>query len=188
MKTLGKFQQYIPDPVTSSDLIKVLSASEAKVLFFKNQDNKDWLDFRNENGRAVAVDDQKKVVSVSSDITMLSPDNLTIFVLADGETIPAIGWHFDGQNFVEPPEQEPPLLPVTRKQLIDVLIEHDLDERVEPALRDEITDPKALKKALNAWQNASQYEPDHPLVSQLKGVLKLKDEQFDAFWREAMAS
>lgn len=91
-------------------------------------------------------------------------------------------------KLAEPEPQEPPLSPVTRKQLIDVLIEHDLDERVEPALRERITDPKALKKALNAWQNASQYEPDHELVLQLKGALKLKDEQFDAFWREAMAS
>lgn len=94
-------------------------------------------------------------------------------------------------TFKAPPKPEPvpePLRPVTRKQLIDVLIEHDLDEQVEPALREEITDPKALKKALNAWQNASQYEPDHELVLQLKGALKLTDAQFDAFWREAMAA
>lgn len=93
-------------------------------------------------------------------------------------------------SFKAPPEPEPalePLKPVTRKQLIDVLIDHDLDEKVEPALN-AISDDKARKKALNAWQNASQYEPDHPLVLQLKGALKLKDEQFDAFWREAMAS
>lgn len=93
-------------------------------------------------------------------------------------------------SFKAPPEPEPvpePLKPVTRKQLIDVLIEHDLDELVEPALN-AIPDDKARKKALNAWQNASQYEPEHSLVLQLKGVLNLTDEQYDAFWREAMAS
>lgn len=80
-------------------------------------------------------------------------------------------------------EQEPLLLPVTRKQRIDVLINHDLDEQVEPALNS-ISDIKARKKALNAWQNTSQYGSDHPLVLQLKGVLNLSDEQFDAFWRD----
>ncbi|SNZ20958.1 hypothetical protein [Cohaesibacter gelatinilyticus] len=115
------------------------------------------------------------------------------YLKKDDQGLAVIGQELDGEGEFITPEpvdltkQKAPLLPVTRKQLIDVLIDHDLDEQVEPALN-AIPDIKARKKALNAWQNASQYEPDHPLVLQLKGVLKLTNEQFDAFWREAMAA
>lgn len=111
------------------------------------------------------------------------------WIESSGDVWPGYIRQPDG-SFKVPSKPEPvpePLRPVTRKQLIDVLIDHDLDEQVEPALN-AIADDKARKKALNAWQNASQYETGHSLVLQLKGVLNLTDEQFDAFWREAMAA
>ncbi|SNZ20909.1 hypothetical protein [Cohaesibacter gelatinilyticus] len=108
------------------------------------------------------------------------------FVQVDADM--TVGWRIIDGAAVSPPESAlEPLKPVTRKQLIDALIDHDLDEQVEPALN-VIPDVKAKKKALNAWQNASQYEPDHPLVLRLKGVLNLSNDQFDALWREAMAA
>ncbi|SNY91400.1 hypothetical protein SAMN04515647_1622 [Cohaesibacter sp. ES.047] len=78
-----------------------------------------------------------------------------------------------------------PLAPITRKQMIDVLIDHNLDEAVEPAL-EAIEDVTERKKALNAWQNATQYEPDHALILQMKTTLNLTDEEFQTMWREAM--
>ncbi|HAT84935.1 MAG TPA: hypothetical protein DCS30_02585 [Rhizobiales bacterium] len=110
------------------------------------------------------------------------------FVQVDADV--SVGWRVIDGVAVAPPEPEPapePLKPVTRKQLIDVLIDHDLDEQVEPALN-AIPDIKARKKALNAWQNARQYEPEHPLILRLRGVLNFSNDQFDAFWREAMTA
>ncbi|SNY91402.1 hypothetical protein SAMN04515647_1624 [Cohaesibacter sp. ES.047] len=77
------------------------------------------------------------------------------------------------------------LAPITRKQLIDVLINHELDETVEPAL-EAIADGKERKKALNAWRNASIYKPDHDLIGHMKAALDLTEDQFAAMWREAM--
>lgn len=178
MQKLGYFTPYIP---------KNLPAEIQNFVFFRNEAGQDFHELKSKEGFFVSVDVNGIVLLTSDDITTLVPDNLTVYKIGNEETKPDIGWCLKDGVFHEPEKQELPLTPVTRKQLIDVLIDHDLDGKVEPALN-AIADDKARKKALNAWRNASQYEPDHPLVLQLKGVLKLTNEQFDVFWREAMAA
>ncbi len=193
MKTLGKFQQYIPDPVTSPDLIKTLSASKAKVLFFKNQDNKDWLDFRNENGRADAVDDQKKVVSVSSDITMLSPDNLTIFVLADGEAIPELGWILDEDGSFSPPkvETQDAFEPLTRFQFEVILELLGITQDKVFTLIDALpwTDMKKIiaKTKVRTGGNDGRWSRENDLWDLLGPSLGITTNQIDEKWLEAQA-
>ncbi len=125
-----------------------------------------------------------EIYAICSELLGL-PDKAN-FIRVEAEV--GVGWQIVDGVAVAPPKPAPipePLTPVTRKQLIDVLIDHDLDEQVEPVLN-AISDNKTRKKALNAWRNASHYEPDHSLVLHLKEALNLTDAQYEKLWREAM--
>ncbi|TLP42681.1 hypothetical protein FDK21_19400 [Cohaesibacter sp. CAU 1516] len=183
MKNLGDFTRYEkPD-------------NPLNILYFKNASGVDWYSLKEEQGSAFALVSEGLVTSVAVDITALVPDGQSVIVIEDGETIPLTGWAFDGEIFTSPavePETPPPLKDITRAQLIDVLLDLDVYEDQVTALLEaedysgEPDPAKAKARALNAWNNASYYRPDHPLIDQMRAVLNLTDQtQFEALWREA---
>lgn len=95
-----------------------------------------------------------------------------------------------GASWSEPSVQS--LGPISKAQLLDVLLDRDVYEAdvialLENADYSQATDPiKAKARALNAFKNATEYRPDHPMVAALRPALGLADEaDFAATWREA---
>jgi hypothetical protein len=107
-------------------------------------------------------------------------------LVASAEAQP--GWGWDGEAFIPPAIAEPelpPLGPISRRQMRLTLLAHGLLELVEPAIAN-LPEPER-SAALIEWQDASEYQRDHPLIEQIGGALQLSPEQVDALWREAMA-
>ncbi len=110
--------------------------------------------------------------------------------LVPADTIVGVGWAFDGERFTPPTggAMIAPLGTITRAQLIDVLLDRGTFEHQVTAMLENANYPDDIAKAraMNAWQNATEYRPDHPMVTKLRIPLGLADDdEFRAAWLDA---
>nr|WP_321456143.1 hypothetical protein [uncultured Cohaesibacter sp.] len=124
----------------------------------------------------------------------------TIYVDVNGVYIGAfIGFHQPEAGWIEvpfPPEDAhqiwsgdhwgqiplPALQPLTPRQLRLTLSRHGYLSQVKPAL-EAIEDVQAREEALIEWGFATQYDPENPLIDQLRVTLGISKGQMDAMWR-----
>ncbi len=191
MKSLGKFTRYIPDPDGADDLTKALLNSGESILFFKNEHNADWLDFRDEAGIAVAVNSDLEVVTVASDITTIHPEGFEIFILEEGEASPETGWFYKNGAFSEPPITVSIMRPLTRFQFEMILeLLNITQEQVFALINDlEWTDMQKLvaRKKVETGGNDGRWSRENPLWDLLGPSLGISSEQIDEKWLEAQA-
>jgi predicted component of type VI protein secretion system len=109
-----------------------------------------------------------------------------VLLVASDEAAP--GWTWDGEAFSPPAggESEPaaPLSAITRRQLRLTLLAHGLLDQVEPVIQSLPEPDRSI--ATIEWQDASEYQRDHPLIEQIGAALDLAPSDIDAMWREAM--
>lgn len=87
-------------------------------------------------------------------------------------------------EYVEPPPLPPE--PLTRRQLrLGLLAGGILSSDVEAAIAD-IPNPTDKAVAEIEWQDATQYERNHPLLEMVGQMLGLSTEQIDAMWEHAL--
>jgi len=87
----------------------------------------------------------------------------------------------------EPPEPEPHVPTLTRRQLRLGLLQAGITTAQVEAAIEAIPDPMAREVARIEWADATTYERDHPLVDQIGAALDLAPEQIDAMWLAAAA-
>lgn len=109
----------------------------------------------------------------------------------DGDDIAGLTWlggepQFTTEQILAAAAALPPLMPpITRRQLRLTLLAHGLLDQIEQAVA-ALSEP-ARSVALIEWQDARQYERDHPLIAQIGASLALSAMQIDAMWAEAAA-
>ncbi len=77
------------------------------------------------------------------------------------------------------------LKPLTRRQFKLVLLEHDLLDKVEEAIR-LIPDTKLRTKALIEWEDATSFERSNETLNSLYPLMGLKESQVDQMWEAAL--
>ncbi|WP_319413862.1 hypothetical protein [uncultured Cohaesibacter sp.] len=82
------------------------------------------------------------------------------------------------------PIPEPALLPLTPRQLRLILSRYGYLSQVQPTL-EALEDPQVREEALIEWEYATQYEPDNPLIEQLRLALSISEDEMDTMWRTA---
>lgn len=109
----------------------------------------------------------------------------------DGDDIAGLTWLGDEPQLTN--EQilataaalRPLLPPITRRQLRLTLLAHGLLNQVAPAIA-ALSEP-TRSTAMIEWDDAREYQREHPLLGQLGAALGLTDEQIDVMWSEAAA-
>lgn len=135
-----------------------------------------------------AVLENNTVVNI---IEIASLDTLPDVLLVDADNA-SIGDTWDGTQFIKPtPSVEPVVVPqsVTRRQAIQVLINHGLLANVQPVI-DSLDDgtPEGLKAkqtAQNEWDNSTEFLRGRPLVIQIGGAIGLDATGLDDLFIEA---
>lgn len=176
MENLGTFEAYEPfGPYTQ----KIAPLVAVGASFFQNADQVDFYSLHEKKGQFVAVE-VDKVAAVTDDISSINPLGLTLYQLEEGDTKPAIGWHFDGQSFSEP---APKLGTITKRQFKLQMIELEKDDDLEDIIADM---PIKEQKKIRAELDANEYHRDSKFVAQLGTALGFSDSEVDALWKEAM--
>jgi len=109
----------------------------------------------------------------------------------DGDDIAGLTWlsgeaqFTDEQILTAAASLRPLLPPITRRQLRLTLLAHGLLGQIAPSIA-ALPEP-ARSVALIEWEDAREYQREHPLLGQLGAALGLTDEQIDAMWAEAAA-
>lgn len=77
---------------------------------------------------------------------------------------------------------------LTPREFRDALIDADIMPDQVTAAIEQMPDPKARAKALNAWEYPTQFVRTDPLVGQIGSIFGLTPEAIDALWIEASAA
>ena len=101
----------------------------------------------------------------------------------DADTITAgIGWRLVEGEWHPPTPLAPVLSPLTRRRLRLGLLSIGIRSADIEAVIAAIPDAEAREWAMIEWQDASEYERDHPLIADAMAALDLPAEQVDTLW------
>jgi len=92
---------------------------------------------------------------------------------------------WDGAAWTVEALPEPPLVPITPRQMLIGLLSIGITEAMVLAELDAIADPQERAIALIEWQRAGTIDRGHPLVDELAATFELPSEQVDDLWRWA---
>lgn len=114
-----------------------------------------------------------------------APDFLPNLVPAQATEV-GIGWTFDGDSFVPPPEPPPPVpASVNKRQAYTALLKSGLLSQVEEAIAN--IPGEAGDLARIEWATSGTFERHRPLLLTIASELGLTDAQVDDLFRLAAA-
>ncbi|SNY93499.1 hypothetical protein SAMN04515647_3796 [Cohaesibacter sp. ES.047] len=122
------------------------------------------------------------VCCTTTDISAIAPHDLTLYQLVEGEEVPHIGWVLENDAFVKP---EPPLTPLSSRQIRLILNRHNYLSQVEPAIK-AIPDEITRNEAHIEWTYASSFDSSHPLIETMRVALGISEADMETMWREGM--
>lgn len=92
---------------------------------------------------------------------------------------------WDGAAWTVEALPEPPLVPITPRQMLIGLLSIGITEAMVLAELEAIADPQERAVALIEWQRAGTIDRGHTLVDELAAIFELPPEQVDDLWRWA---
>lgn len=169
MKNLGNFSQYTPEN------------GVAGIVYFQNEDQEDWYGFNDEVGSSFVGVVEDKVVCVDADITTISPYDMTVVVIDDGEEVPSVGMTFDGTTFAEAEVTYGNLSP---RQIRLVLQSYGYYSQVAAAIA-AIEDTDLREQAEIEWEYADYYAYGNATLEAVRVGLGISEEDMNSMWKEA---
>jgi len=144
----------------------------------------------------VALDEDDKVISMETDpecsqiggvrIIGISAAEASGFTRGPGGTVYGMKWNgtqiVNPIDIMSPEEKRAAMRPLTPREFRDALIDNDIIPDDVTAVINQIADPKARAKALNAWEYPTQFLRTDPLLEQIEVSFNLTPEAIDAMW------
>lgn len=94
----------------------------------------------------------------------------------------SLGWRITSEAYAPPAPPAPMLAPLSRRRLRLGLLSIGIRAPDIEAVIAAIPDAEAREWAMIEWQDASEYERNHPLIADVAETLHLPAEQVDALW------
>lgn len=116
-----------------------------------------------------------EVTSEVGDVVRIVADEAFVDAVYPGR------WQLVGP-VAEPPSPDPVLPALTRRRLRLGLLSIGIRAPDVEAVIAAIPDEEAREWAMIEWQDASEYERNHPLIADVAAALDLPSEQVDALW------
>lgn len=185
-----------------AETVELEGGQAVRIYAFYDADNIEWhqlyrsqppFDFY------LAVDDDGGIVSMETDpeqsqvagyrivgITSVEADG---FTRGPGGSVYGMKW--TGAKIVNPAdlmttEEKRSAMPaLTPRQFRDALIDNDIMPDEVTAAINQIADPKARAKALNAWQYPTEFLRTDQLLEQIGASFSLSPDAIDAMWATA---
>lgn len=193
------------------DFGKLISKTEAyepeggipvQFYVFYDEHGTEWHDLYMSRPRFdfyLALDDHDRVVSMEADpehsqiadyrIVGISHLEAGGFTRGPGGTVYGMKW--TGAKIVNPvdlmttEEKRAAMPPLTPRQFRDTLIDNDIMPDDVTAAINQIADPKARAKALNAWEYPTEFLRTDKLLEQIGASFDLSSDAIDAMWTAA---
>ncbi len=191
------------EPVLDADGLPVMvgktDPTVINVLAFFDASETEWHDLYNAVPRFdfyVALDEDDCVISMESDpessqiagvrILGISTAEAGGFTRGPGGTVYGMKWSgtqiVNPVDLMSPEEKRAAMQPLTPRQFRDALIDNDILPDDVTAVINQIADPKARAKALNAWEYPTQFLRTDQLLDQIGVSFNLTPEAIDAMW------
>ena len=188
--------------IAKAETVELQGGQTVQVQAFYDADNTEWHDLFGAHPPFdfyLAVDDSGCIVSMEPDpehsqiagyrIIGISKTEAGDFTRGPGGTVYGMKW--TGAKVVNPvdvmstAEKRAAMPPLTPRQFRDALIDSDIMPDDVTAAINQIADPKARAKALNAWEYPTEFLRKDQLLEQIGAAFNLSPDAIDAMWTAA---
>lgn len=174
--------------------------STTGIMFFTNEDGLDWYDLRanlttwDERGEFIdavygawaTVDPATmQLTNVEHDPSKLVPNDRIVLGIDAGPEDVQEGMVYQDGQLLPPPPVAPVFLPVSRRKLRLTLVRNDIPLAAVDAAIAAMPEGRVKDEAIIEWQDATEFEHDHPLLTMLAQQLGITQAKLDKMWREA---
>lgn len=185
-----------------AETIELAGGQAAQVYAFYDADNTEWHELFGSHPPFdfyIAVDDNGCIISMEPDpehsqiagyrIVGISKTEAGDFTRGPGGTAYGMKWTGDGianpADLMTTQEKRAAMPPLTPRQFRDALVDSDIMPDDVTGAINQIADPKARAKALNAWEYPTEFLRTDQLLEQIGASFDLSPDAIDAMWAAA---